>query len=76
MTKICKTAYTVTVLHVADEPLRLMNDLQYVLDAMNTGNMVGQWDRVSTEVVPSEKVVEELEAVGNDGVFFNEEMEG
>lgn len=75
MTKICKTTYTVTVLHVEDEPLRLMNDLQCVLDEMDTGNMVGQWDRVSTEVVPSEKVVEELEAVGNDGGFFDEEIE-
>lgn len=74
MTEISKTTITLTVLHYSDEPLS--PSLEWVLEEIDTGNAVGWETGRVTVAVPADAVRGELLALGNDGEFFNEDVDG
>ena len=69
---IQKTTFTVTVLHDATENPRNM-ELETVLEQMDMGDFIGSVHVGDTVDIPNETVREELEAIGNDGTFFQME---
>jgi hypothetical protein len=71
MTTIMKTTFTFTVLHRTDSPLL---DLAYALEESDTGHAVGNVTQVSWEQVPDDEVPGELDALGNDGEFFDDDL--
>lgn len=85
MTTISKTTFTFTVLHRTDEPFNDDYDSGYdgpfcgsIAEAMQRsfdGNAVG--DVTAEETVPVEDadVADELVALGNDGEFFDNDLE-
>lgn len=70
MAKIIKTIITLTLLHREDFPLSQMS-LEQIGHEMDEGDCVGSFGTVSEEAVPLAKVPAELEALGNDGTFFD-----
>lgn len=66
---IVKTVITFTVLHRADNPI---TDLETALYEANEGDAVGWETDCTSEPVDPEQVVNELVALGNDGLFFDE----
>lgn len=67
--KINKTTIMITILHPADE--KLPYDLSAVLEEMDNGWAVGQETSRDVQSVPDEHVRRELNALGNDGEFFD-----
>ncbi len=67
--KIYKHVFSVTVLSEDKDELPQM-ELCDVLQAIDSGDDIGQAKHVSVEEVPASKVDEELLALGNDGSFF------
>ena len=47
--------------------------LEEVACAINDGDCIGQVSHTSTKVVPADKVKAELQAIDNDGTFFDSE---
>jgi len=84
-TIISKTTITFVVLHRTDEPLDnfeqhgdgpLDNSLGEALARSWDGNAVGSIVTDETVPVPDEQVEDELVALGNDGEFFDDDLEG
>jgi len=66
---ICKTTYTYVVYHEQDDdPQDIYNAIQQAYD----GGMVGATVSESTTPVDPDKLHEELVAIGNDGLFFED----
>ena len=81
---ISKTTFTFTVLHRTDQPFDddfqgyepcLQGALGAAMDRSFDGHSVGWVTNEVTEPVPDKKVAEELVALGNDGEFFDEDLE-
>lgn len=71
-TTISKTVITFTVLHRTDEPIE---DLTEAIDRSMDGHAVGwETDSVTSEVADAD-VVDELVKLGNDGEFFDHDLE-
>lgn len=74
MTDIHRTVFQVEVF--SDGPLLLSGssddpfDLAAINYAITEGDCIGSVETVSTEVVPTDKVEENLLRIGNDGTFF------
>lgn len=47
-------------------------NLEAINQAIVYGDCIGEVGTISTEVVPDEKVVDELVRIGNDGSFFED----
>lgn len=73
MTTISKTTYTFTVLHRTDEPPRGLHDA--VVEAEG-GHAVGLDTHETTVPIADSDVATELRALGNDGSFFDDDLEG
>lgn len=71
MAEIQKTVFTVTLMHRSDEPVDDMG-MQDILREMDDGPMIGSVSKQSTEIVPEENVIDELQELGNDGKFFSD----
>jgi hypothetical protein len=77
-TKIYKTTFKITVL-TEDTPYVLSpNDNDpFGLKALDydicDGDFIGDIEDLGSEVIPSNKVIDELLAIGNDGSFFGAE---
>jgi hypothetical protein len=69
MTKITKTVVQVTILHLAEDRVD-GTGLGHIAFQIDEGDWVGQSKIVTEEAVPDDKVAEELQALGNDGTFF------
>ena len=67
---IVKTVITFTVLHRADN---VISDLETALYQANEGDAVGWETGCTSELVDPERVVDELVALGNDGLFFDDD---
>ena len=67
--EVSKTVMTVTMLHpTALDPKAMSHeDIAYHL---GDGEFVGERTSIVTEPVADDKVVEELQALGNDGSYF------
>ena len=72
MTKITKTIWTFTLLHPSDETPHCIED---ALEMADQGNGVGDVTGVQSEEVEDDQVEEELQKLGNDGEFFNLELD-
>ena len=70
MTEIAKTTYTFTVLHPADAP---PDGLMDALQEATEGNAVGDVTGIVTVAVPRSRVRDELQELGNDGEFFDDD---
>lgn len=68
---IYKTIYTVTVL--SDEPISPHLDIAQVIENFDTGPWLGHTEQHPSEEIPVNRIVEEQEALGNDGSFFDPE---
>jgi hypothetical protein len=67
---IVKTVFELTVLH--DSDINITNwDITSVIEACDTGDIIGNYRVVSQENVAQENIKNELYAVGNDGTFFD-----
>lgn len=66
---IYKHTYTLVVLSEAED----LGDigLEGLAEAITTGEDIGSLSHNEVQVVPANKVVEELLAIGNDGGFFS-----
>jgi hypothetical protein len=71
--KIAKTTFTFVVLHRSDEDVATW-DLTDVLEECDTGHAVGQVTRTLTDAVPDKDVPMELKKLGNDGEFFDPDL--
>src|SRR4051812_41185609 len=71
-TTISKTQYVFTVLHRTDEPPK---DLSDALDEATGGHAVGAEHKLYTVPVPDPVVSMELRQMGNDGSFFDDDLE-
>lgn len=67
---IVKTTITITVLHRAGGLDNM--EIADVLYEMEQGEAVGWETGRTTEAVPTDKVQDELMALGNDGTFFDD----
>jgi hypothetical protein len=65
---IYRTVYQVEVF--SEEPVQDY-DLPAVFTEMDSGEYIGNVERVSQEIVPNDKVKSELLRIGNDGLFFD-----
>lgn len=74
MTAIRKTVFTLTVLHPAEDHAESL-PVEDVMAEINNGMWIGQTAHVSTVDLADEKVVEELQAIGNDGTFFEDYLD-
>lgn len=71
-TIISRTTFTFTVLHLTyDPPLTLDDALRDAEDGHAVGNVVSQ----VTEEVADDDVPDELMVLGNDGEFFDDDLE-
>lgn len=70
-TKIQKTKLTFTVLHPATDDLADMS-IEAIWNECDAGAFVGAHTEKVTIDVPDAAVAEELQALGNDGEFFND----
>jgi hypothetical protein len=83
MTPISKTVFTFTVLHRTDEPFvggnsdhPFDNHLGEALRRSWDGHAVGDiTSEVTTDIMLPETVRDELEKLGNDGEFFDDDLE-
>lgn len=73
MATISKTTITFTVLHRTDEPIA---DLELALRESYDGHAVGDTTAIATVPVTDSQVHNELVALGNDGEFFDDDLEG
>ncbi len=72
--KIYKSVYTVTVLSAY--PISAGTDIALIIREMDTGDLLGQAEEITlNEEIPADKAFEEQEALGNDGSFFESELE-
>ena len=68
MSQIYKHIFTITVLSEDKEFDNVcLEDLAREIDQ---GNSIGQVEHKSVDEVPADRVKDELEAIGNDGSFF------
>ncbi len=81
-TVISKTTITFTVLHRTDEPIvgfpgdgPLCSPLGEALARSWDGHAVGAETSMTTVEVADDKVEDELIALGNDGEFFDDDLE-
>lgn len=71
--KIIKKVLELTVLmHADDEEQFSHMSLETLGNEIDEGTMIGATRELSSEVVPDEKVMAELKAIGNDGYFFGD----
>lgn len=70
---VYKTIFTVTVLSA--EPIISGVELDRVVQEMNDGEFIGQVEQGESKLVPPAKVKAALEAIGNDGTFFDDVFE-
>jgi hypothetical protein len=87
MTQISKTTVTFTVLHRTDDPVLSGQEtigeydhaydglLGYIMRESWDGGMVGVESDPKTVPVPDDQVPGELLAMGNDGTFFDDDLE-
>lgn len=69
---ILKTVVTVTVLHDADDPLKIRDcTLEDIGHEISYGEWLGSVDYGVTTRIPWEQVAEECRKLGNDGTFFD-----
>ncbi|BBY53995.1 hypothetical protein H7J07_05180 [Mycobacterium koreense] len=73
MATISKTTFTFTVLHRSDDPPA---DLGVAIHEADHGNAVGLETSRETVAVPDAAVADELRALGNDGEFFGDSING
>ena len=69
MSKYYKTTFTITVLSEGN-PVNPSADIRDVLREMECGSFLGDVERSNVAEIPANKIVEECEAVGNDGSYF------
>lgn len=69
MPNITKTIVTLTILHDSEISLDHWS-IHDIAGELNEGELVGCGEIVSSETVPDDKLSAELEAIGNDGSFF------
>lgn len=75
MSIISKTVITFTVLHRTDEPFNPHWTLQDAMARSLDGNAVGWETDTITEEVGDFEVEDELVKLGNDGSFFDTDLE-
>lgn len=71
MTTISRTTYYFTVLHRTDGPPRTLEE---ALEEADSGQMVGNLTGEGTEEVEDDDVEDELKLLGNDGTFFDNDL--
>jgi len=75
MTDIYRTVFTIEVLSDGPLNLAMRDDDPFDLLAINyeitDGDCVGNVRQTLSEIVPTDKVRDELVAIGNDGTFFD-----
>lgn len=71
---ISRTTFTFTVLHPSSEDIAEW-DLYDVVSECDTGHAVGAVTRTLTEAIPDKDVPAELRKLGNDGEFFDADLE-
>lgn len=69
---ISKTTYTFVVLHRTDQPPTSLHD---AIEEAYGGHAVGWETEESTVPVANENVPAELRELGNDGEFFDDDLE-
>lgn len=71
---VYKNTITLVILS-KDEPYNPdgMKDLNDIAYDLSDGDIIGTWWTESNEVVPEDRVRDELIAVGNDGDFFDDD---
>lgn len=71
MTKIMRTTVTVTILHPVDETPDGLS-LEEIGRQMDDGGWIGQSAVTTSDAVPDDAIRAELQALGNDGAFFDD----
>jgi hypothetical protein len=72
-TTISRTLFTFVVMHRTDQPI---GSLARALHEANEGNAVGSEEMVIRSAVLDKDVRRELQQLGNDGTFFDDDLEG
>lgn len=76
MVKVYKHVITVTVLSEHDDLVydtgKAGWDLKDIQEVIDNGGAIGDFDCVSSDEVPADKLESELLSVGNDGTYFDE----
>lgn len=68
---IGETTFTFTVMHRIDQPV---DDLEEAMERAETGHAVGLWVQGMTRAVPNSQVPARLQALNNDGTFFDDDL--
>lgn len=70
MTQVYKTVITLTVFHDEKDTLDglSLTDIDY---ETNDGRMIGFHEITSSQCIRKEDLKQELQAIGNDGTFFD-----
>lgn len=68
---IYKHTFTLTILSENKDKVPRL-DLDVLTYRINEGEDIGQCEHVGTAEVPPEALQEELQALGNDGAFFDD----
>ena len=75
MNTIRKTVLSIVILHYDSDKMENYT-LAELLDECDTGSMIrGSATPVSSEILSPDAVAGELEAIGNDGTFFDYDAE-
>lgn len=75
MSTISKTEFTFAVLHRTDEPFDGDDPLADALERSDSGNAVGSIVNETTQTVDDGDVKHQLELLGNDGTFFEDDLD-